>query len=201
MDKMHEQWKKLTWYNAISLRERVASRRTDANDTSSIAMHNTEIAVQRLQDWKAQKPFDHGTFFVDRLAMDAISEDDFFFLLAEPIEAVQTRASSTPGWLEELAEAFEDPYVSDEVTLLLQQAAAGSPLAACLRAIGPLLQHGVDRIRSGIQELNEQYRSLPFEPQRIIQVLFASLPRQLIAQTGKTFVLEMHVARPGTSKR
>lgn len=188
-------WQTSSWYNAVSLIERITSRQALIDNTSFSDVRNAEIAAQRLRSWKAQKPFDQGTFFLDRLAVDAINEEDLFSLLAEPIEAVQARTVPIPDWLEALAEAFENSDVSDEVALLLQQEATKSPLAAYLMALRPLLERGFDHVRSGIQELSWQYSSLPFDPQQITQTLFAELPRQLLVQSSKAFVLEMHVAR------
>src|SRR3982751_95658 len=83
-------WQTSSWYNAVSLIERIVSKQALTDNTSFSDVWNAEIAAQRLRSWKAQKPFDQGTFFQDRLAVDAISEDDLFSLLAEPIGAVQS---------------------------------------------------------------------------------------------------------------
>ncbi len=80
-------WQYPTWYYALSLTERVASLQ-ESKDKASISPLQMAKATQRLQAWKAQKPFDQGTLFVDRLAMDTITEDDLLFLLAEPIATV-----------------------------------------------------------------------------------------------------------------
>jgi type 2 lantibiotic biosynthesis protein LanM len=179
------------------LTERIASLQACKQVASSDTTQHTERAARHLQAWKTQKPFDQGTLFADRLAIDGITEDDLCCLLTEPIAAVQSRhlrTSSSPEWLATLIEAFED-YNTDEVKLPFLEMATGQSLAPYLQPLLPLIRRGLDQLGAAIQVLCQQYPSLPFDPQQIVQVLFAHLPGQLLTQVSKTFVLEMHVAR------
>src|SRR5258706_16481502 len=115
-------WQKPDWYHAMSLHERIASLAgavpiQPARDGEKFAK-----AARKLQLWKEQAPFNNGSYFSDRLAIDAITESDLLTLLAEPIETVQARLSSPmlPGWLRELTLAYEQ-YADDQVALPLMQ--------------------------------------------------------------------------------
>ncbi|MBV9020937.1 MAG: type 2 lantipeptide synthetase LanM family protein [Ktedonobacteraceae bacterium] len=192
---MPQRWQNPTWYHALSLAERIASLRASTHDASFSTPQYTERAARRLQAWKTQKSFDQGRLFANRLAMDGITEDDLYFLLAEPIAALQSRylhTSSTPDWLATLVEAFED-YSTDDV--MFQQMATEQSFAPYLLPILPLIRHGFDRLLAGIQVLYQQYASPPFEPEQIIQAFFPQLSERLLGLVNRTFVLEMHVAR------
>ncbi|MBV9690773.1 MAG: type 2 lantipeptide synthetase LanM family protein [Ktedonobacteraceae bacterium] len=192
-----QRWQNPVWYNALALTERITSLQACKHDASSATIQSTERAGRRLQAWKMQRPFNQGTLFAERLAMDGITEDDLFLLLAESISALQSRllcTSSTPDWLATLIEAFEN-YAADEEILPFQQMATEQSFASYLQPILPLIRSGLSQLRTRIQVLCQQYDSLPFDPQQIIHALLTHLPERLLAQLSKTFVLEMHVAR------
>src|SRR5581483_4931584 len=88
---MMPRWQDPDWYHALSLRERIATLKSSEYLVSSVPSHNTERAQRRLQAWKAKKPFDQGEFFAERLSMDALTEEELTFLLAEPISVLQAR--------------------------------------------------------------------------------------------------------------
>lgn len=191
-----QRWQSPTWYNALSLTERVASLHAHKHNVSSNHTYDTQRSARRLQSWKKLRAFDQETRFANRLAMDSITEDDLSFLLAEPSIALQSRylsIASIPDWLITLIKAFED-YSSDEIVVPLQEMGANQPLALYLQPILPLIRYGFDQLRAEVQKLCLQYTFPPFDPQQIVQTLFTHLPNQLLAQLGKTFVLEMHIA-------
>jgi type 2 lantibiotic biosynthesis protein LanM len=192
-----QRWQIPSWYSALSLTERIASLQVSQHDIPSNTTHHTAKATRRLQAWKTQKPFEHGALFTDRLATNAITEDDLALLLADPIADLQSRhlhAFPIPAWLSALREAFED-YSVDEATDSLLEMTSGQTLAPYLQPILPLIKRGVDRLHAGIGEICQQHTVLPFDPQQIVQILFTHLSEQLLTRLNKTFVLEMHVAR------
>jgi hypothetical protein len=79
---MSPRWQNASRYSALSLTERLAALHKAANEISC-DNSKKERALQRLQAWKTQKPFDQGTLFAERLATDGMTEDDLFILLAE----------------------------------------------------------------------------------------------------------------------
>lgn len=88
-----------TWYNALTLTERLASRRA-AQGIPVYVKLNTHLAARRRQHWRSQPPFATHSYFAQRLAMDGMSEDEFVYLLGEPIEAIRARFPAPPrGWL------------------------------------------------------------------------------------------------------
>src|SRR5690349_2287541 len=75
-----------SWYQALTLAERLAVLRTDTTGISVEANGNLDLAKRRLRKWKAQSPFERVPFFADRLALDGTTEDELCILLGMPIE-------------------------------------------------------------------------------------------------------------------
>jgi type 2 lantibiotic biosynthesis protein LanM len=196
---LHEQekefWQAPVWYHALLLRERLPSQLTETWAIPLENGENSDKVIRRFRAWKAQNPFDHGTFFSERLASDALTEEDFLSLLAEPIARVQARLSALPDWLAALREAFTDTHAAEKRLLLSQETSANQPLAACLPAIEPLLQRGLTALQEGIQVLQQQYAFLPFDPQQLSQTFLNTVVPELLFQISKPVILEMHIAR------
>lgn len=66
-------------------------------------------AAQRAQRWCSQLPFNEGSFFAQRLAMDGLTQAQWEYLLAEPVEALRARMPATPAWLTQLLGAYARP--------------------------------------------------------------------------------------------
>ena len=188
-------WQKPAWYQALTLTERTIS--LQAGDKATQGISNIEKARRKLQRWKEQAPFDRSPFFVKRLSMDSITEDDLLTLLAEPNEAIQARmtTSGPPDWLVELTQAFEDHITSDDVQFPMQEAGDSQSVIDFLKPIQSLLKRGLARLQAGIDALSEKHTHLPFEPKTVASALFANLPQQLLPKLSRTLVLEMNVAR------
>ena len=108
------------WCHALTLTERIASPRTIRHRTRKVET-NADLAKRRMQRWQAQVPFTTGSYFAQRLAMDGISEEDFLYLLGEPIEALHDRFPTPPYWLAEFARAFSRPPVDDTSSIPLSE--------------------------------------------------------------------------------
>ncbi len=93
------------WYKATTLTERIKSLSTIGSNRFKIEI-NAELSQRKMQRWKSQSPFSNGSYFAQRLAIDGITEDDFFYILSEPISAVKDRFPNPQNWLTEIAEAF-----------------------------------------------------------------------------------------------
>src|SRR5205814_10123820 len=102
-----------SWYQALTLAERLAVLRTDTTGISGDAHGNLDVAKRRLRKWKAQSPFERVPFFADRLALEGTTEDELSRLLGMPLETLQSSVTQPPAWLLTLAQAFARPDTSD----------------------------------------------------------------------------------------
>lgn len=183
------------WYRALTLTERASSPQPGGfRAQSSGDPGSTEKAQRRLQRWKEQAPFDQDSLFADRLAIDELTESDLLELLAEPIEAVQARLPTPPGWLVELQQAFTNHDADSDLSLPLQQVEELSDSIAFLYPAQPLLRQGLQRLETAIQDLVSEHAELPFDPQTIVSLLFAHLAQQVLLMLSRTLLLELNVA-------
>jgi type 2 lantibiotic biosynthesis protein LanM len=188
-------WQSSCWYHALSLAERAASWRI-AQHVVPLDLVEDKRATKRLYTWKAQKPFNEGKYFTERLATDALTENDLLSLLSEPVDVLQARYLDTaaiPDWLIALQDAFTN-YTVDEGDAIFETQ-ADQPFMLYLQPILPLIRRGLARLRTDVQALECQYSFLPFYSEGVLQMFVPSLLRRLLAQLDKTCVLEMHVAR------
>src|SRR5262245_48910445 len=180
------------WYHAITLTERIASLHTFQRTTPNGAV-DAERAERRLQRWRSQAPFITDSYFAQLLAIDGISEDEFHYLLAEPIEAIRDRFPAPPTWLVELAQAFSRSPSPNSISL--PETLRSKEMAGFLEAVEPVIGQARDRLQEGIKALTQTHSDLPFDSNTVENVLFANLPGQLIQMLSRTMVLELHVAR------
>jgi type 2 lantibiotic biosynthesis protein LanM len=181
-----------TWYQAMTLTERIASRRY-ANWEDVDTETNVELAQRRLRRWRLQEPFTSDLQFAQRLAMDGITEHEFLDLLGEPIEALRARFDSPPIWLAELEEAFSRSQCSG--TIELPETPQTDSRSGFLAVIEPLIRQGSNRLREGVQTFAHTRADLPFDPGSIEKILLANLPWMLVWILSRTMVLELNVAR------
>lgn len=188
-------WLRPGWYNALTLTERVALYQAIINQPATRTAPASERAIHRLHEWKAQRSFEQGPLFAERLAQDALDEEGFLRLLdmaASDLQVAYLQTSSPPAWLVTLQEALRAAdQEGDECAWFFKDVSLG----AYLQPLLPLLKHGLKRLNTGFQVLHQQNATLPFDPQRIVKLLFPALSEQLVARLSRTFVLEMHVAR------
>ncbi|MFL5692999.1 MAG: type 2 lanthipeptide synthetase LanM family protein [Ktedonobacteraceae bacterium] len=190
-------WQKPDWYQAATPHERIASLAGAAPVQPARDEEKFAKAARKLQLWKEQAPFNDGSYFKDRLAIDAITENDLLALLAEPIEAVQARLSSPalPGWLRELILAYEE-YGDDQAALpLMQEVDQQRSMPPFLYTVQPLLASGLKRFLKGIDALCQEYPHPPFDRRTIASLCFANISQVVLPKLGKTLVLELNVAR------
>ncbi len=99
------------------------------------------------------------------------------------------RLSQPPAWLAELAEAYAQPasaYASPP---------PGEEVLGFLELVQPLIDRACERLAAGIADLARKWPTPPFDPETIEDVLLMNLPDPLLAQLGRTMVLELNVAR------
>jgi type 2 lantibiotic biosynthesis protein LanM len=154
---------------------------------------NIGLAKKRLQQWRSQSPFDSGSYFSQRLAMDGITEDEILQILGEPIEAVQRRYSEPPKWLTGLFQAFSRPFSCNPLSI--PEMFYDNKLAEFLNAIEPLISSARERIRQSMSEFGNIHSALPFDPNTVVNVAYANLFGRIIKMLSRTMVLELHIAR------
>ncbi|WP_160146085.1 type 2 lanthipeptide synthetase LanM family protein [Dictyobacter aurantiacus] len=195
MNSIESSWQSAGWYHAATLKERLQSLQGSHNPLT-IEPGNRREAEEAFQQWKQQAPFHISSLFADRLALDAITEQDLLALLVEPIERVRDRLiqSGPPHWLEELARAFTGADAPTATDLRFPEQEGGEDFAF-LRPLLPLLQRGIQRLQEGIDRLSQRYDMLPFDPQNVASLFLPNLAQQLQPQLHRTFVLELNIAR------
>ncbi|GCE05968.1 type 2 lanthipeptide synthetase LanM family protein [Dictyobacter aurantiacus] len=189
-------WQTPHWYHATTLEERIASL-SAANTNFASEQNDKEQAHKKLQRWKEQLPFNNGSSFADRLAMDGITEEDLLVLLGEPIEALYARLAQAPApdWLTRLADNLETDDSLATIARLFKEAEDTPGAYALLQPFYPLMQKGVDQLQAQIAVLSERYDRLPFRPDTILALLLPNLARQIMPKISRTFVLELNIAR------
>ncbi|HET8844663.1 MAG TPA: hypothetical protein VFN35_24545, partial [Ktedonobacteraceae bacterium] len=182
------------WYRAATLAERTAG--WSVQDATRLLSDNDgkEKAERALQSWKARRPFNTGTFFAERLAMDGITEQDLLALLQEPLESLQERLDqpTVPDWVTDLLEALQTDSTAFSSGEAYEKTFQGF---ATLQPFAPLLYRSVARLHAAIQTLTQEYEALPFDPQTILSLLLPNLFQQIGPQVSKTLVLELNIAR------
>jgi type 2 lantibiotic biosynthesis protein LanM len=186
---MHPVWATSpTWSHALTLAERTA---TLSGDPSSYLLGDwdAESGRRRLQRWRSQPPFATDSYFAQRLALDAIDEEQLLYLLGEPVESLHGRLSQVPDWLLELIQAFAHPASG------FASPPPGEEILGFLDLIQPLIDRGCDRLWANVIALADKWPTPPFDPETILDVLLMNLPEPLLTRLGRTMVLELNVAR------
>ena len=191
LSKQNTNW----WYRATPLNERISLQKNTTDSNSLASSHNSEKAKQRLQRWKEQAPFDKDDYFTQRLAMDALTEDELLVLLGEPVEAPWLDNVSPPSWFSELLIAFTNQHTSANINGSHSETGTDTQELAFLNTLRPLLMKEIARLQTRIQHLSQEYTTLPFDPHTVVSLLFAHIPALIFPKLIKTIVLELHVAR------
>ncbi len=181
------------WYHAITLTERIASLHTTSDKTLNVKV-NSKLAQQKIQRWRKQPPFKDDSQFAQRLNIDKITEDQFLYLLGEPIETVQERFPNLPTWLVNLTEAFSHSTASNPEPLPYPEQLQGKEVGLFLCAIEPLIRQGCQRLQEEVEQLSQTGAELPFDPKTVVEVLYENLPGKLLNICSRTMVLELQVA-------
>jgi type 2 lantibiotic biosynthesis protein LanM len=182
------------WYHALTLRERLETLPVERQPIADSSI-DLARAQQRMQHWKGQSPFQNAAHFDQRLAQDGMSEQDFLRLLGEPIEAVRDRTAHIPAWLQHLAAALEAGDPSRLPAFPLAELMQQNEIAGFLQALVPLITDGCKRLQTHIAALTEAHEQVPFDPNKIIDMLLAPLFTALVTMINRTMVLELNVAR------
>ncbi len=179
------------WYRAATLAERLKG----GNPVVAAALPlEDETTRFRWNSWKSQPPFDEETYFAQRLALDALTEEQFRSFIAEPAETLRERFRQTPAWLAELRQTFSQTNGTASHHWLPERW-RHKPTSAFLHAAEPFIQVALTRFAAGVTALAEQTSPLPFDPATIHTLCLELLPKALLEIMNRTMALELNVAR------
>ncbi|GHO45401.1 type 2 lanthipeptide synthetase LanM family protein [Ktedonospora formicarum] len=192
--KPQDRYKSANWYRALTLAERVALL-TSNNQLFDASIPISEQSRQRLGRWKEQRPFNEGTYFEQRLALMGLNEEQFLQLINLPPEVLQASSAGIPEWLRWLFSVFQDGRLPDKEMVQALDDEQNAMSRSFLAALVPLLSKSWKDLQAGIDQLEQRYTHLPFDRKQISATIFANLPSLLLHKAGKTFILELNVAR------
>jgi len=179
------------WYHATTLTERIGpTQKTRLGPRGEI---NSDLAAQRLHDWRLQAPFDTDSFFAQRLTTTGITEDELLHILGEPAGAIRDRFPTTPSWLRQLANAFSQHPAPDSTSI--PNTTDKISAARFLGLVEPLIRQSQFHLRERIRTLTRARAFIPFDSDRVVDLLFPGLLSQLTLILGRTMTLELNVAR------
>ena len=185
------------WYEALTLDERCqfagAALSTGVADASPVAIEplvNQELAEMRLRRWRAQSPFNDDVYFAERLRKNRLTESDFIGLLSETSGRLRQRFQPAPAWLSDLERLY---------TQWASRPSAGQERQVedlgFLFIAEPLILDGRERLRAGIEQLQQLRQHVPFEARTVENFFLPNLFMQLSQVASRTMVLELNVAR------
>jgi len=179
------------WSRALTLRERAAQGRR-VSGPGPQPPEDAARAARRLARWKTQSPFSQDGYFGRRLAQDGIGEEDLFHLLGETPETLAAHVEERPAWLLLLERAWTVPAAA--TFPLDAEYLNGSPHAAFLQAVRPLLDTAFSDLTVGLRELADRFPSAPFDPVTTPGLLAENLPLSFVILLNRAMVVELHLA-------
>ena len=183
-------FQKARWYRAMSVAERMAARRL--SPPLALEAEACEEASQKLHDWRERASLLDDKRFAQRLAEDAMGEEDFLALLSEADNDLQVCLHDVPAWLTELAQALNDESDADILVFTPQENTAKGNFLTCIR---PLILYAHRQLDAKISSLTQMWQPLPFDPQSVLNTFGISLLTHLGTLISRTMTLELHIAR------
>lgn len=180
------------WYYATTLTER-SQAFSSMRDKAPEQQELSSSARKRLSRWRSQAPFEHDTYFTQRLEIDGMSEGEFGSLLGETVEEVRNKFSNPPEWLVDFINAYEKFNFTDSSSFYTFSDSQTD--VAFLDAIAPVIWYGYDRLYQGIQAIVHSYSTAPFDIDTVRTIFFTNLLPQLSMIINRTMVLELNIAR------
>ncbi|HXI04468.1 MAG TPA: type 2 lanthipeptide synthetase LanM family protein, partial [Candidatus Saccharimonadales bacterium] len=182
------------WLRALTLAERAGVRaRLKAGAPASSA--ELEAAAFRLREWKAQPPFDRGSWLERRLACDGLDENSFARVVGSTPDAFQAALDGSPAWLEELSEGLATGPEAARESGTAPDLPGRDAGAGFLSLVRPLVDRAISRLIAGIAPLARSQPALLPDAGRTAAELAKVLPGRLLPILDRTLVLELNVAR------
>jgi type 2 lantibiotic biosynthesis protein LanM len=193
------------FYHALNLAERVTLVsqfiKKLPNTQLSTNFVPSNLSLRRMQKWQSQHPFNSSDYyFTQRLAKDGINKDELLYILNENFNPSKVSFTNLPSWLIEFQEAFCSTCSTNSQNfifskLLSSQLEAEKSILGFLYIIEPLITTALDQLHKEVQALIKTQQNLPFDPNTIESILFASLPQRLFDIVNRTMALELNIAR------
>ena len=172
------------WHLALTLIERRQLIRRYKPHWHDVRLQaGSETAAPPLRE--AELSFESNACLTERLAALSMCEAEYKTLLSLPAEALAAAVQERPQWLAQLSEVFSD---ESGIKCGLQQ-------SNFLRAIEPLLKKSRRRLQEGIVVIVDGRGTKTFDPYTAEPLLVENLRRRLLWMIGRTFALELNVAR------
>ncbi|WDE02286.1 type 2 lanthipeptide synthetase LanM family protein [Thalassomonas actiniarum] len=167
----------------------LAERKHGLSDNISSSNINTELADY----WLSRQPFQENTsLFLQRLKTDNLDLESFKFITAESSHDLGKRIPQQPQWLNDLKAAFNKDHSSVKLPSVNPPGMVSGDL---LTLIKPLMQQGVEELRSALNRLMPQEDKQGIDLVSCCDQLFEELLSRLAMICGRTLVMELQIAR------
>jgi len=150
---------------------------------------NDESARHRFETWRRQTPFQEEEWFRQRLSMDGLTREEFLQVLG--LAACSTEEG---GPRSDWQRRFEEAYAVESVEGP-EPALYGLSQGAFTPIIAPLVRGAGERVRQSARSLRNLYPAAPFDPERVVSLLWEGTAKRLDWMLGRALVLELHLAR------
>lgn len=184
-----------SWLKALNLSERASLLRRGGRRAPPA--HDPELARKRLARWREQIPFANEESFRLRLQADGLTEADLLRLLGGSPDSLSEWLPARPSWLARVERAFcaSPPQAGPGVVAGTDSETPGLRFAGFLKGVEPLFSDGRARVAAGLNLLRRTYPRVPFDPETVLRGLLSRLSAQLMANSARTLILEINVAR------
>lgn len=190
--------KKTELYKALTLEERCDLLKKTCPQGEDSFPSDFETGYRRLEEWKKQLPFSQTALFYQRLRSENLSEEDFLYLLSEPVEALEERSQAEPLWLASLSEIITHSSADHSLSHLSVAVEDGfyQKCNPVLLIIKPFISEYLERFSKGIEELSATYQAnLPFDPTTLIEIYSGNLFALITPPLMRVVTLELHISR------
>ncbi|MEW6732262.1 MAG: type 2 lanthipeptide synthetase LanM family protein [Acidobacteriota bacterium] len=177
------------WYRAIRLKERIAYLKSNSAKLS-LEPVQLSLAKERLKRWRAILPLKNNKMFAQRLASDNITEEEFLYLLGEPVDKIKENFAGIPEWLQIFVSVFNQTEWNKIVTdsLLAITRLKSEKLARLLSIFDPLINKSLKVLHKRTAELFPTNIEQPFDLVTIEHFFLSGLLENLFSISISTLV-------------
>ena len=176
--------KSVQWYRGLPLQERLTF-------LEKISTQDTSLGDRRLQRWRSQKPLANKKYYERKLFQEGLTEKELISILGESDQSLAERCS-TPDWLDKLIKSFTIEEISHVKIAPAENLTDDRLNLGFLNLVKPLFSEAIADLKRGIEQLEEP---IPFPREKILGMLSAKVPEQLLGMLSQTMILELNIAR------
>ncbi|MBI4852295.1 MAG: type 2 lantipeptide synthetase LanM [Acidobacteria bacterium] len=177
------------WYRAINLKERISLLSKLSGLETLENMPDLELAQDRLKKWRNFSPLKKDKIFAQWLNLEGITEQDLLYLLGQSNDILKQCYESTPEWLKTIFRAFT--YQNEGkigLPVKLPKLIQDESIIGFLDVIKPLIDECCETLNKAIQQLSNEYKELPFDPNTIKDILLINILPDLLMELIQTMV-------------